>query len=266
MFRSILENLARDIFYLTFYFQGEPFLHPGFPDLIRFAKKNNIYVLSSTNGHFLTKENVSSMIDAGLDKLIVSLDGTDQETYSTYRKGGTFSQVTDGIREIISQRKNTAQSKPKVILQFLVLKSNEHQMEDIRKLGKTLGADRVELKSAQFYQFENGNPLMPVDGNSRRYILKKDHSGKQVYIPRNKMPNHCFRMWSSCVITWDGWVVPCCFDKDAKYRMGNIREESFDKIWQGTKYGEFRKKILHDRKSIDICNNCTEGLGLSRIL
>jgi radical SAM protein with 4Fe4S-binding SPASM domain len=265
-FRSIIDNLSPAIFYLTFYFQGEPFLHPAFSEMIRYAKMKNIYVHSSTNGHFLTSENVSSVMNAGLDRLIVSLDGTDQVSYSSYRRGGTFSQVTDGIREIICQKKKSGSSKPMVILQFLVLKSNEHQIQELKELGKKLEADKVVIKSAQFNNFREGNPLMPVNDKYSRYILKKDSSGHPEYLQRNKMPNHCFRMWSSCVITWDGWVVPCCFDKDAKYRMGNLNEESFQKIWRGKKYRDFRNKILHDRKSIDICNNCTEGMGISRIL
>jgi radical SAM protein with 4Fe4S-binding SPASM domain len=66
-------------------------------------------------------------------------------------------------------------------------------------------------------------------------------------------------MWSSSVITWDGKMVPCCFDKDANYVYGDLKESQFSEIWNGKNHILFRKKILSSRKSVDICRNCTEG-------
>jgi radical SAM protein with 4Fe4S-binding SPASM domain len=66
-------------------------------------------------------------------------------------------------------------------------------------------------------------------------------------------------MWSSGVITWDGLVVPCCFDKDATHQMGNLAENSFHDVWKGPAYNGFRQAILKSRSEIDICKNCTEG-------
>jgi len=66
-------------------------------------------------------------------------------------------------------------------------------------------------------------------------------------------------MWHSCVITWDGRVVPCCFDKDASHSMGELSEQSFEQVWQGKAYQNFRNALLISRSEIDICKNCTEG-------
>jgi radical SAM protein with 4Fe4S-binding SPASM domain len=157
--------------------------------------------------------------------------------------------------------------KPRVILQFLVLKSNQHQVKHIQQLGKDLGVDNVELKTAQFYEFKEGNPLMPDDPRLSRYKkIKPDTEDHPRYEIRNRLPNHCFRMWSSCVVTWDGAMVPCCFDKDATYMMGNLKEQAFEKIWKNEAYRKFRKKILSSRKSIDIYTNCTEGSGITSII
>jgi len=62
------------------------------------------------------------------------------------------------------------------------------------------------------------------------------------------------------VITWDGLVVPCCFDKDALHRLGDLKTESFKEVWQSSTYKTFRQKLLKGRKEIDICSNCSEGL------
>jgi radical SAM protein with 4Fe4S-binding SPASM domain len=267
MYQNLVDQLAPTLLYLNLSFQGEPYLHPQFTEMVRIAKSKKIFVSTSTNGHFLTPENARTTVEAGLDRLIISLDGTDAESYVQYRAGGNFKEVIKGIQEIVKQKKASGSDKPKILLQFLVLRSNQHQVKDIHQLGKDLGVDKVELKTAQFRDFKEGNPLMPDDPRFSRY--KKITAGPgdtPRYEIRNHLPNHCFRMWSSCVVTWDGTVVPCCFDKDATYRMGNLKEETFGKIWKNEGYRDFREKILSSRKSIDICNNCTEGSGITSFL
>ena len=71
---------------------------------------------------------------------------------------------------------------------------------------------------------------------------------------------HCWRLWHAPVITWDGLVVPCCFDKDAKHRMGDLKNKPFKEIWKEPEYIDFRRKILKGRGEIDICANCSEGV------
>jgi radical SAM protein with 4Fe4S-binding SPASM domain len=267
MFQKLVDQLSPTLLYLNLYFQGEPYLHPRFLKMVQYAKSKNIYVATSTNGHFLTPENVRSTLESGLDKLIISLDGTDAETYKQYRAGGNFDKVISGIKEIVKQKKNGGLKKPRVVLQFLVLKSNEHQIKQIRRIGKDLGVGNVELKTAQFYEFKEGNPLIPDNQRFSRYKkMQSNHNDHPRYQIKNRMPNHCFRMWSSCVVTWEGEVVPCCFDKDATYKMGNLNKQSFEQIWKDKFYHEFRNKILCSRKSIDICNNCTEGTGITFFL
>jgi radical SAM protein with 4Fe4S-binding SPASM domain len=265
LFRSIIDRLHPSLYYLNLHFQGEPLLHPHFPGFVRYAKSKGIFLSTSTNGHFLTPGKAAEIVASGLDRLIVSLDGTDPETYRKYRVGGEYGKVIAGISELVNQRKLSGSSKPKVILQFLVLKHNEGQVERVRQLEKELGVDKVVLKTAQFSEFEHGNPLMPMSQLFSRYRKIADsHGGEPFFEIKNRLPNHCFRMWGSCVITWDGQVVPCCFDKDAMYKMGNIKDTDFGKIWKGRTYQDFRQKILSSRKKIDICSNCTEGTGISR--
>ena len=65
-------------------------------------------------------------------------------------------------------------------------------------------------------------------------------------------------MWQGAVVTWDGKVVPCCFDKDAAHVMGELKSDSMKTIWKSTPYFDFRKQLLADRTQIEICKNCTE--------
>ena len=80
-----------------------------------------------------------------------------------------------------------------------------------------------------------------------------------IYEIKNKFRNHCWKLWHSSVITWDGLVVPCCFDKDAKHQLGSLQQVSFREVWKANTYQNFRATILRSRSEIDICKNCTEG-------
>lgn len=261
-FRSIIDQLSPQLTYLTLYFQGEPYLDPNFFESIRYARSKKIYVSTSTNGHFFSQENIVQTISSGLNRLIISLDGTNQEAYASYRIGGNFEKVTEGIRQLVSIKKERHAATPLIILQFLVLKTNQHQIREIKMLGKQLRVDKVELKTAQFNNYQFGHPLMPDILKYSRYTLSKSalqhHSSPTTYQHKNHFPNACFRMWSSCVLTWDGIVVPCCYDKHAEHALGDMTRQSFQTIWKSPEYDSFRLKILKNRKSVPICMNCSQ--------
>ncbi len=253
-FDTILNQLSDSLLYITLYFQGEPLMHKQFPLFVKKLKERKIVTATSTNAHFLTERKSREIIEAGLDRLIVSLDGTDASTYQKYRRGGDFDKVTENISRFMKIRKELGAKAPYVELQFIVFKHNEHQIREIKRLGKDLGVDRTVLKTAQLYEFNEGNPLMPGLVKYSRY--EEYEPGK--YRIKNPLPNRCYRSWSSPVITWDGDVVPCCFDKDADHRLGNVRDHSFDEILKGKKYSAFLQQILDNRAAIEICRNCTE--------
>jgi radical SAM protein with 4Fe4S-binding SPASM domain len=254
-FESTIQQVKKNLHSLTFYFQGEPYLNPEFLEMVKTANKHRIYTITSTNAHYLNSENARRTVESRLDKLIISIDGTTQETYEKYRIGGSLEKVMNGTKEILKQKKLMKSSKPHVVWQFVVFKANEHQIEEVKKLGKELGVDEVKIKTAQIYDFENGHELIPVNERYARY--RKNDAG--IFEIKNKLLNQCWRMWQGCVITWDGKIVPCCFDKDAKHKIGNLQTESFEQIWFSPAYNSFRASILKGRSQIEICNNCTEG-------
>src|SRR5258706_1927808 len=255
LFASVISQLAPSLSYLIFYFQGEPYLHPKFLEMVRLASQKKIYTATSTNAHYLTNEAAKETVESGLDRLIISLDGTTQETYQSYRIGGKLDKVIEGTKNILRWKKELKSKTPHVIFQFLVVRHNEHQIEDVRRLARELGVDEVKLKTAQIYDFENGSDLIPVNDKFARY--KRNSSGK--YFIKNRLLDECWKMWHSCVVTWDGKVVPCCFDKDASHQLGDVNENSFSEIWNSQSYNRFRTSLLKSRSSIDICSNCTEG-------
>ncbi|MCP4724559.1 MAG: radical SAM protein [bacterium] len=255
LYRSILDELAKYITTIQLYFQGEPFMNEHLPEMIAYAKSRNIYTVTSTNGHFLTDEKIGKIIDAGLDALIVGLDGVSDEVYSNYRKNGKFNEVVSGIERAVNEKWKRNTGHPKIYLQFLVLKGNEDQIGEVRKFGKKLQVDKVLLKTAQVYPETDAHNLLPVNSIYSRY---KDKDGKLVL--KNSIPDHCRRIWTTAVFTWDGILASCCFDKDAGHSFGIWNGSPFDEIWKSGKGMRFRQQILENRKAVLMCRNCTEGL------
>jgi len=254
-FRKTIDELSNQLMYLIFYFQGEPYINPDFLNMVKYASDKGIYTITSTNGHFRNDKNAEQTVTSGLDRLIISVDGTSQEVYENYRKEGNLETVLQGAANVVKWKKKLKSATPHIIFQFLVVRPNEHQIPEVYKLAEEIGIDEVKLKTAQVYDYEHGNDLIPLQEKYARYVQQEDGT----YTVKNELLNHCWKLWHSCVITWDGRIVPCCFDKDATHQLGHLHEESFAEAWQGSAYQAFRTDILAGRDKIDICTNCTEG-------
>ena len=256
LFRKIMNGSQPQLAWLNLYFQGEPFLNKSLPALISEAKKHKIYTNISTNGHFLDKENCRKIIDSKLDELIISLDGISNETYSKYRKGGDLSKVMNGITRLVEEKNRLRSPYPLITIQFIVFKHNEHEIPDLINLCKTAKIDKLTLKSAQINDFGDGS--VEPSGIEKYSRYKADNNGK--YIMKGRLRNHCFRQWSSAVFSWDGQMVPCCYDKDLQFSPGNVNDTSLRDLWKGGKLQQFRKQIISNKSVFEMCRNCPEGV------
>lgn len=258
-FTRTIDEIHKELLYLIFYFQGEPYLNPDFLKMVKYASDKKIYTATSTNAHYLNDEAARKTVESGLDRLIISVDGTTQDVYQQYRVGGHLDKVLEGAKNIVKWKKELKSKTPFVFFQFLVVKPNEHQINDIKRLAKEVGVDEVRFKTAQVYEYETDpNNLIPTIDKYSRY--KKNADGS--YSAKNKMANRCWKLQHANVITWDGLVVPCCFDKDATHLLGNLKTQSFKEIWHNDNYKQFRNELMKSRKNIDICANCSEGVSV----
>jgi len=256
LFIKTIDEIHKDLIYLIFYFQGEPYINPNFLEMAKYATDKGIYTITSTNGHFLDKENAKKTVASGLNRVIISVDGTTQDVYESYRISGQLDVVLQGAQNLVDAKKAAKSSTPHIVFQFLVTKPNEHQIDDIQRLADKIGVDEVKYKTVQVYDYENGNDLIPTNEKYSRYTKLKN--GK--YKLKASMVNNCWKLWHSTVVTFDGQLIPCCFDKDADHPFGSISETaSFRSIWEGKKADTFRCSLTKSRSSIDICTNCTEG-------
>lgn len=255
LYKKIIDEIHEELVWLILYFQGEPFLNKQFLEFVSYASVRNIYTATSSNAHYFTDEIAKATVESGLDRLIISIDGTTQDTYGKYRVGGKLDKVIVGTERLLYWKNKLNKTTPHIIWQFIAFKHNEHQIPEIKALAKKIGVDELGIKTAQIYDYQNSVDFIPENKDLSRYEKLPDGS----YRIKNKLLNQCWRMWRGSVITWDGLVVPCCFDKDATHRFGDVSTDSFQQVWRSDKYNVFRQAILKSRREIDICTNCTEG-------
>ncbi|RKY88909.1 radical SAM protein [candidate division KSB1 bacterium] len=262
-FKKIIDELGKYLLEVLLYFQGEPFLNNDIFSMINYAKENKIMTTVNTNGNFTDIERTAeNIVNSGLEKLIISLDGTNEITYNKYRKGGSFKRVLDGIQEIISRRNRNNFPRPLVFLQFLLMKHNEDELEEFKRLTGEIGCDGYIVKTVQIYPELGFDEFLPSKNELSRYT----YDGEGINF-KGKVKNRCKRVWANMVITWDGTFVPCCFDKDARYNLGNVfKKKNALSLWKAPASRKFRKRILQNQKQIDICNNCIETLKIPHII
>src|ERR1700712_3365011 len=118
-FTQTIDDIYKDILYLIFYFQGEPYLNRNFLEMVKYASGKGLYTATSTNAHYLTDDAARKTVESGLDRLIISIDGTTQDVYKQYRVGGNLEKVMQGARNIVKWKKELKSKTPFVFFQFL---------------------------------------------------------------------------------------------------------------------------------------------------
>lgn len=255
-YTRLIDQVGDRLFLLMLWNQGEPFINPCFTEMVRYARQRRIPTLTSTNGHFIrTEAQARELVAAGLDEIIVSLDGVDQETYEKYRVGGSIEKVFTGVRLLVQAKKDLGKTTPLINLQFIVFKHNEADLDQAAVLARQLGVDKFLVKTAQVYTQDEASRFLPEQAALRRY--EEDRPGLVV---KGQPARGCKVLWYSSMVNWDGRVAPCCFDKDIDHELGQAFEGMpFAGIWRGRAYMEFRQRLLDDRLGLDMCRNCSEG-------
>ena len=256
-YKNLLDEIGPYIFQLQLWNQGEPFVHKDFLEMVRYAKEKGIMTITSTNAHFVgSAEKAEEIVNSGLDQLIISMDGTNQESYEKYRINGDFNLVIYNLKLLAKAKEKLHSRLPLIELQFIVFKHNQQEIDKIIELAKELHLNRLSFKSPMVYTAEQADTFLDTKQKDEMYTF----AGTEA--KRKKIPNRCKRLWLNTTVNWNGTVVPCCFDADSDHVFNNVfhKVKSFKKIWKSPLYKIFRKKVLADRSQIEICCNCTEGM------
>lgn len=248
VWQRTLEEIKPFVHTVQFFFQGEPLLHPRLSHMIAEAHAEGLYTIVSTNAQAMTQEMAEALVRAGLSRIIVSMDGLTQETYSAYRIGGDIELCYQALRWL-REAKERLHAHTTIELQCLRLKTNEHEWATLRRQYKALGADCLTLKTAQLYDYTHGHPLMPSNPRYSRYRQLKDG-----LYHRKPLGKGCWRVWSGCVITTTGDVLPCCYDKAHAHAYGNIMNAHLRELFNNAKAQAFRRAAMSEQPAI--CKEC----------
>jgi len=254
-FTKIIDELSQWLYKVRLYSWGEPFLHKDIYHMISYSKSKNIGTEVSTNFINMKAEDMDRLVDSGLEYLVVSLDGASESSYSKYRIGGDFEKVVDNILTLIKKKIEKKSPFPTIEIQFLVMKHNEHELEDIKKLAKELGVDHLRLAplTVNIKEPEQVKKWLPADEKWSRY----DYGNFEDKIYRKR--KRCEWLWRSVVINWDSTVSPCCVFEGPKADFGVLKKETFRNIWNNEVYlasrDVFNKKGITSRINT-ICTRC----------
>ena len=247
----ILTQVQASAHTIQFYFQGEPLLNPLLPKMIARARVAGLFTVVSTNAQALTRSMAHELVKSGLHRVIVSIDGFSEESYAAYRVGGDLHRALEGL-QFLREAKAEYSSSICIELQVLRLRSNEHEWQWIERHYKSLGATRLVFKTAQLYDYQHGHSLMPTDERYSRY--KKGEDG--IYHLTRPRRRSCYRLWSGCVVTTTGEVLPCCYDKAGDHAFGSLMEQNLEQVWHNKNADDFRRQVLQDSHAIPICREC----------
>ncbi len=250
---KIMNEIGNTLLDAIFYFQGEPLLNKNFSKYISYAKQYNIYTITSTNAQLIDKNIAINIVKSGLDRIIISIDGTTQEVYEKYRKGGSLKKCIEAIELLKEVKKELKSKTPCIEAQFIVFRFNEHQINEFKQLTRNLKVNKISIKSAQIYSPNENFDIIPTINKYSRY-----HKINNEWKIKKNYSKTCFRAWYGMVVSVDGNILPCCFDKQEKHIYGNIKEDSIENIWKNKKANDFRNILLNNRSYINICTNCNE--------
>ncbi|MGD0013154.1 MAG: radical SAM protein [Bryobacteraceae bacterium] len=268
MFRKLVDELRDSLLAILFWDWGEPFLNPRAYDMIRYARRAGIKVISSTNGHvFAGGDQAREVVESGLDVLVFSVDGISQETYRRFRQKGRLETVLEGIRRVVAEKRRSGSRTPIVNLRFIVMQHCEHEVPLLREFAQGLGVDVLTLRKFHFVpgtaggcgpetevRDRAGGGLVPSESRFQLPRLAQD-TKTPVRVSRNP----CRNLWNCPTVHWDGTVCSCFMDYNERRPLGSLEQQSFREIWYGESYKRLRSEFRRRWRQLPLCGECASG-------
>ncbi len=265
-YTKVVDEIGDHVYRIYLNGMGEPTLNHQILPMIEYAKKKNIYVELYTNFQLENPKLIEGLIEAGLDSILIAIDGAHKDTYEDYRVGGKFEAIVANVKRLVESRKKLGKNNPEINVQFIPLDHNKGDLKEMPDFVKDLGADNLLVKRPFLFR-GTGDKEKDLEyikakeevenAEADEYSLYKiDENGASWALDVKKA---CDYLWASSVVLADGSVSPCCFDYDGKVVFGNVNEDKFKTIWNNDKFQRFRKKNREDWKAIPLCNEDFEG-------
>jgi len=246
-----LKNVISSVYLCGF---GEPLLCKDIFRMIQYSRRLKINTELSTNGTILNSDGMANKIVlSGLDEIRICLDGASNETLNKYRIKANMRDILEGIEKLIHCKKLYSVDIPEMTIQFIVMRHNEHEIEDITKIAKNYKI-KLKLKTVEINQTRTTDALsyLPLHESYSRYRYYGDTNRLE---PIELQSPSCHYPYDWGIINADGSVVPCCKDPFRLHSMGSILEKSFKQIWRSARFMNFRNLLKH-RVDLEGCDKC----------
>jgi MoaA/NifB/PqqE/SkfB family radical SAM enzyme len=241
LFKSAIDEIGDYVFQLYMYNWGEPLLHKRTPEMIAYAKAKDISILLSTNLSIkLTDDYIDRLVLSGLDRMIVSLDGITQESYSKYRRNGSLALVRENVMRIQEAKQRLGRATPKIIWQFLVFRHNEHEIEQARALHKEWGADEFTVYGAEM-PMEPYNDGFEPSTIPLYNIYDPEHSFQKDAERQITGNRACAWLYGVFVLNPNGRVSACCAVPSEKLDFGGYNKGEFFNVWNNETFRRARR-------------------------
>ncbi|MBK47700.1 MAG: hypothetical protein CMI94_01565 [Pelagibacteraceae bacterium] len=221
---------------IKFNWRGEPALHKGLEELIKYSKQKGILeVQINTNGIPFNEKRIEKIIKSGIDRVIFSMDGATKKTYESIRVGSSFDRLMKNIKQFYNTRKSLKMTKPFIRIQMVKMKDNQNEVDRFVNMWRGI-ADDIRVND--------------VTNRGQGAML---YSGDQIAIGRKR----CNQPWQRMIVARDGEVFPCCADWDRNYKIGDAKKKSLKEIWKGKKMSSLRE--INRKKQLNnhhLCKNC----------
>lgn len=264
LLRRAVDELGPWLYEVWLYNWGEPLLNPELFKMIAYCAERNIRTVVSSNLNLFQPGMAPGLVDSGLDTLIASIDGAEQESYGRYRRKGDFGRALAGLRAIAVERGRRGLKRPRLVWQFIVFGHNEHEMEKAAALAESAGADEIRFISS-FANMERltgtsaAQKLKELAGylpGDRRFHLYAPDAGK-----RPAKPTRCAYLWGQMSLRADGGVAPCCGSYHRKDDFGSVKERGILDVWNNANYRRARRALRSGghARSGTICDDCLKN-------
>lgn len=240
-FRNLIEQLKvlPNMPMLHFAGYGEPTSHPDFLEMLRIAKEAGAQVGITTNGTLLTEELSTAIVKLGLDRLVVSIDGTQADHYQDIRLGSLLPKVIENMQRLkrIKIRYVSKVGKPKIGIAFVAMKRNLEDLSQLPSLATQIGATEIIVSNVIPYTAEMESEILYEKSltlhskNRTRHLpemsipkmdvtsatLAQFYNVFQSHVTMSLLDanlgardNYCrFIQEGYSVVRWDGVVSPC---------------------------------------------------------
>ncbi len=228
--KIIDEGAYNGLYGVKFNYRGEPLLHKEIVDFVRYAKnKGLIDVYFNTNAMLLDRDIARKLIDAGLDRISVSIEGFTKSVYERYRVGASFEKVLFNVIALQEEKRKMGVQHPRLRIQSVLLEELKDKIKEYRAFWAKIADEVVYLDYKEMKERKKGLSFQWA----------------------------CPQLWQRMQVWWDGTIVPCNHDDEAGLNLGNIKDTKIATAWNSALLNKIRDKhkngLAHEIPSCDGC-------------